>query len=84
MRFHFQNVRGFESVVFTFSEKHNCKQKSLHSQITTNSFTDEVVNKQQNIFKAFKFVCSTRDISPLNLYIMTLASTIYLHSFVKH
>ena len=31
MCFHFQNVKGFASVVFPFSEKHNCKQKSLHS-----------------------------------------------------
>ena len=29
--FHFQNVKGFVSVVFSFSEKHNCKQKSLQS-----------------------------------------------------
>ena len=28
MCFHFQNVKGFVSVVFPFSEKHNCKQKS--------------------------------------------------------
>ena len=54
MCFHFQNVKGFVSVVFPFSEKHNCKQKSAHSlQIY---FTDEVVNKQRNIDKAFKFV----------------------------
>ena len=31
MCFHFQNVKGFVSVVFPFSEKHNCKQKSVHS-----------------------------------------------------
>ena len=51
MCFHFQNVKGFVSVVFLFCEKHNCKQK-----FTTNSFTDEVVKKQWNICKAFKFV----------------------------
>ena len=28
MCFHFQNVKGFVSVVFPFSKKHNCKQKS--------------------------------------------------------
>ena len=31
MSFHFQNVKGFVSVVFPFTEKHNCKQKSVHS-----------------------------------------------------
>ena len=30
MSFHFQNVKGFVSVVFPFSGKHNCKQKSVH------------------------------------------------------
>ena len=31
MCFHFQKVKGFVNVVFPFSEKHNCKQKSVHS-----------------------------------------------------
>ena len=30
MCFHFQNVKGFVSVGFPFSEKHNCKQKSVY------------------------------------------------------
>ena len=35
MGFHFQNVKGFVSVVFPFSTKDNCKQKSVRSlQIT--------------------------------------------------
>ena len=29
--FHFQNVKGFVSVVFSFSKKHNCKQRFEHS-----------------------------------------------------
>ena len=32
MCFHFQNVKGFVRVVFPFSKKHNCKQKSVYSQ----------------------------------------------------
>ena len=31
MCFHFQNVKGFVSVFFPFSEKYNCKQKSVQS-----------------------------------------------------
>mgnify|MGYP007048885485 CR=1 FL=1 len=31
MCFHFQNVKGFVSVVFPISKKHNCKQKSVIS-----------------------------------------------------
>ena len=31
MCFHFQNMKGFVIFVFPFSEKHNCKQKSVHS-----------------------------------------------------
>ena len=31
MCFHFQNMKGFVIFVFTFSKKHNCKQKSVHS-----------------------------------------------------
>ena len=30
MSFHFQNVKGFVSVVFPFSGNHNCEQKSVH------------------------------------------------------
>ena len=33
MIFHFQNVEVFVSVVFPFSEKHNCRQKSVHSPL---------------------------------------------------
>ena len=32
--FHFQNVKGFVSVVFPFSEKHNYKQKSDEFQLS--------------------------------------------------
>ena len=32
MCFHFQNVKGFASVVFSFSEKNKCNQKCVHSQ----------------------------------------------------
>ena len=31
MCFHFQNVKDFLSVVFPFSKKHNCDQKSVDS-----------------------------------------------------
>ena len=41
--FHFQNVKGFVSVVFP---KTTIVNKNLYI-----SFTDEVVNKQQNIYK---------------------------------
>jgi hypothetical protein len=52
MSFHFQNVKGFVSVVFPFSEKHNCKQKFANKICTgtTKSLTDEVVKKQWNIY----------------------------------
>jgi hypothetical protein len=52
MSFHFQNVKGFVSVVFPFSEKHNCKQKFANKICTgtTKSLTDEVVKKQRNIY----------------------------------
>ena len=59
MCYHFQNVEGLMSVFFSFfSKKHDCKQK-LETKIctvTTNSFTDEVVKKQQafRIVSAFK------------------------------
>ena len=33
MCFHFQNVKGLVSVVFPFSGKHNCKQKSVIKNI---------------------------------------------------
>jgi hypothetical protein len=33
MSFHFQNVKGFVSVVFPFSEKHNCKQKFANKSV---------------------------------------------------
>ena len=52
MCFCFQNVKGFISVVFPFSEKHDCKQKFVNKD----SFTGEVVKQQRNIHKAFKFV----------------------------
>ena len=59
MSFHFQNVILFRNV-FSFSK---CERfwvffpfsKKIFA-FTTNSFTDEVVNKQRNIYKAFKFV----------------------------
>ena len=55
--FHFQIVKGFVSF-FPFSEKHNCKHnfQKKNCTVTTNSFTDEVVRKQGNIYKAFDFV----------------------------
>ena len=37
---------------------YNCKQKS----VSTNSFTDEVVKKQQNIYKAFNFVLVVKNL----------------------
>ena len=44
-------MKGLVSVIFPFSKKQNCNQKSVKSlQI------DEVVTKQQNKSKAFKFV----------------------------
>ena len=74
MSFCFQNVFFFSNCAFIFkirkvllsfdfpfSEKHNCKQKSVHSlQI---AFTNEVVNKHQNIYKAFKFVSVVKNLS---------------------
>ena len=47
-----------------FSEKHNCEQKFVKKicTVTTNSFTDEVVLKQQNIYKAFKFVSVVKNL----------------------
>ena len=37
--FHFQNVKGFVSVVFPFSEKHNCKSvKSLQKASLTRKY----------------------------------------------
>ena len=57
--FHFQNERGFVSIVFPFSEKHICQQKSVHS---LQSRTDEVVNKQQNIYEAFIFVSVVKNL----------------------
>ena len=59
-------MKGFVSVVFPFSEKHNCKQKfvnkNLYSHTTTNSFIDEVVKKQRNIYKSFKFVSVVKNL----------------------
>ena len=58
MCFHFQNVKGFVSVVFPFSEKHNCKQKSVHSlqiallmRMWTNN---ELYMKLLNLLQFFK------------------------------
>ena len=50
MCFHFQNVKGFVSVVFPFLDKHNCKQKSIHSlQIALLMSTVEAVcRRDQN------------------------------------
>ena len=31
MSIHFQNVKGFVSVVFPFSEEHKCRQKFVNS-----------------------------------------------------
>ena len=44
MSFHFQSVKGFVSVFFIFKKNTIVKK------------TDEVVNTQKNIFKAFEFV----------------------------
>ena len=38
------------------SEKPFCPGPNLFLTFTINSFTDEVVNKQRNIYRAFKFV----------------------------
>ena len=47
-------------VFFHLSEKHNCKQKSADFAeiciVTSKSFTDEVVLKRRNIYKALEFV----------------------------
>ena len=55
MCFHFQNVKGFASVVFPFSEKYNFKQKSVHSlqisllmRLWTNN---EICTKLLNLFQ---------------------------------
>ena len=55
MCFHFQNVKGFVSIVFPFSEKHNSKQKSVHSiliallmRLWTNN---EIYTKLLNLFQ---------------------------------
>ena len=53
MSYHFQNVKGFMSVVVPFSEKHNCKQKFVNKilcTVTSNSFTDKVVLKNNKIY----------------------------------
>ena len=65
MSFHFQNVVLFQNALsflkckrfcdFCFSffrktQQHNCKQTAVHS-FTTNSFTDEVVNKLEIYMK---------------------------------
>ena len=66
MCFHFQNVKGFVSVVFPFSEKHNCKQKFVKKfflqSLQISSVTDEVVKKQQNIYKVFEFVSVVKNL----------------------
>ena len=45
---------------FLFLKKHNCKQKYVHSQQI--DFTVEVVDEQQNIYKAFKFVSVVKNL----------------------
>ena len=76
MYFHFQNVKGFVSVVFPFSEKHNCKQKSVHSlqiallmRLWTNN---EIYIKLLNLFQLSRIyhllyhtVCNSRICSPI-------------------
>ena len=54
----------FREDFFPFSKKHNCKQKSVKKicKVTTNSFTDEVVKKQQNIYKVFEFVSVVKNL----------------------
>ena len=71
MCFHFQNVKGFVSVVFPFSKKTQLSTKIR--TFRTNSFTDKIVNKQLNIHKAFKFVSVVK-----NLLFIT-SDMIYLH-----
>ena len=57
-------MKGFVSVVFPFS-KNTIVNKNLETKIctvTTNSFTDEVVNEQRNIFKPFKFASVVKNL----------------------
>ena len=60
MCLHFQNVKGFVSAVFSFLEKDNCKQKIC--TFTANSFTDEDVNTQWNIYNAYKFFAVVKNL----------------------
>ena len=60
MCFHLQNVKGFVSVGFPFSEGQNCKQKFVNKNLYSH-YTDEVVLNQRNIYKAFKFVFNCQE-----------------------
>ena len=48
MCFHFQNVKDFVNTVFSFFR--NTQLRTKICTFTTNSFTDEVMNKKQNIY----------------------------------
>ena len=65
----FSKCERFRDFWFPFSEKHNIswiKTKSADlywiCTVTKNSFTDEVVTKQRNIYKAFKFVSVVKNL----------------------
>ena len=51
MCFHFQNMKGFVSVVFPFLEKHNCKQKCKQKseQSIQIALLTRLYKQQQNI-----------------------------------
>ena len=58
--FIFKMREVLQMLFFLFLKKHNCKQKYVHSQQI--AFTDEVVDEQQNIYKAFKFVSVVKNL----------------------
>ena len=81
MCFHFQNVKGFVSVVFPFW-KNTIVNKNLETKIctvTTNSFTDEVVNEQRNIFKPFKFASVVKNLWFIIFNVMWVGWLLGLH-----
>ena len=54
MCFHFQIMKGFMSVFFSFFRETNCKQKSSHSLQIALLMTDEVVNKHGKLLDLFQ------------------------------
>ena len=65
MSFHFQNVVPFRNVLSFSKCERFCECSFAFKEISTftaSSFTDEVVNKQQNMCKAFKFVSVVKNL----------------------